>query len=97
MQITHWPRCTRCILPIAEDDAAGAVSTDPFVTYPICQSAWWMNCGKMADWIWMPFGVVIGFSRRMGVLNWGGDRRRQAAVLGMSVGHPIVTNGDFVV
>jgi len=18
----------------------------------------WVNCGKMADWIWMPFGMV---------------------------------------
>ena len=21
-------------------------------------SVWWMNCGKTADWIWMPFGVM---------------------------------------
>jgi len=32
----------------------------------------------------------------MGVLNFGGDRRREGAVLGMNVGRPIVTNGDFV-
>jgi len=26
----------------------------------------------------------------------GGDRRREGAVLGVNVGHPIVINGDFV-
>jgi len=25
----------------------------------------------------------------------GGDRRREGAVLGVNLGHPIVTNGDF--
>jgi len=25
-----------------------------------CQSVRWVNCGKTADWIWMPFGVVSG-------------------------------------
>jgi len=28
-----------------------------------------MNCGKAADWIWMPFGVVNGVARWMGVLD----------------------------
>ena len=23
-------------------------------------SVWCVNCGKMADWIWMPFGVMSG-------------------------------------
>jgi len=32
----------------------------------------------------------------MDVLDWGGDRRREAAVLGVNFGRPIVTNGDFV-
>jgi len=27
------------------------------------------NCGKMADWIWMPFGVMSGFGQGMGVLD----------------------------
>jgi len=30
----------------------------------------------MADWIRMPFGVVSGVGRGMGVLTIGGDRRR---------------------
>ena len=32
----------------------------------------------------------------MGVLEWDGDRRREGVVLGVNVGHPIVTNGNFV-
>jgi len=43
----------------------------------------------------MPFGVVSAVSRGMGVLNGGGDRRREGAVLGINVGHPIVTSGTL--
>jgi len=53
-------------------------------------------CGKTADWIQMPFGVVNGVSRGMGVLDGGDDRRREGAVLRVSLGRPIVTNGVFV-
>jgi len=31
-----------------------------------------------------------------GVLDGGGYRRREGAVLGVNLGHPTVTNGDFV-
>jgi len=41
----------------------------------------------------MPFRVVSGVSRGMGVLDGAGDRRREWAVLGVNVGHPIVTSG----
>jgi len=44
----------------------------------------------------MPFGVVSGVSRTMGVLDWGGDRRRGRAVLEVNVRYPIVTDGDLV-
>jgi len=44
----------------------------------------------------MPFGVVSGVGREMGVLDGCGDRRREGAVLGVNVGRSIVTNGDFV-
>jgi len=43
----------------------------------------------------MPFGVVRGVGRGMGVLDGGGDRRREGAVLGVNLGRPIVTNGSF--
>jgi len=44
----------------------------------------------------MPFGVVSGIGRGMGVLDGGGDRRREGTVLGVNLGRPIVTNGVFV-
>jgi len=34
------------------------------------------ECGKTADWIWMPFGVVSRACRGMGVLDRGGDHQR---------------------
>ena len=36
----------------------------------------------MAEWIRMPFGLVSGVSRGMGVLDRGGDHRGEWAVLG---------------
>jgi len=33
-----------------------------------------MYCGKTADWIGMPFGVVSGIGRGMSVLDGSGDR-----------------------
>jgi len=51
------------------------------VVSPICLSAH-VNCGKTADWIRMPFGVVSGVGLGMGVLDFGGDRRRGGAVWG---------------
>ena len=34
-----------------------------------------MSCGKTADWIRMPFGVMRGVGQMTGVLDGGGDRR----------------------
>jgi len=46
----------------------------------ICQSFGWsvckVYCGKTADWIRMPFGMVSGVSQRMGVLVGNGYHRR---------------------
>jgi len=36
-----------------------------------------MYCGKTADWMRMPFGVVSGVGIGMGVLDFGGYRRRE--------------------
>jgi len=33
-----------------------------------------VSCGEIADWNRMPFGVVRGVGRGMGVLDKGGDR-----------------------
>jgi len=47
----------------------------------ICRSSH-VNCGDTGDWIWMPFGVVSGVGLGMGVLDFGGDCRREKAVWG---------------
>jgi len=39
---------------------------------------------------------VCGVRRGMGVLDGGGDCRREGAVLGVNAGHSIVTNEDLV-
>jgi len=39
---------------------------------------------------------VSGVGRGIGVLNGGGYRQREGAVLGMKLGYPIVTHGAFV-
>jgi len=41
-----------------------------------------VNCGKTAEWIRMPFWVVSGVGREIGVLDGSGDRRREGAVWG---------------
>jgi len=53
-------------------------------------------CQKMADWIWIPFGMVSGVGRRMGVLDSVVIVKGEVAVLGVNLGHPTVTSGDFV-
>ena len=44
----------------------------------------------------MPFGVVREVGRGMGVLDFGGDRRRGRGSFGVNVERPIVNNGEFV-
>jgi len=66
------------------------------VANPMCRSVHRVYCGKTADWISMPFGVVSGVGRRMGVLDVGGDCQRERGGFGVNVGHPIATIGDFV-
>jgi len=39
-------------------------------------------CGKMADWIRMPFGMVSGVGWGMGVFDGGGDFRRGSGSFG---------------
>jgi len=39
-------------------------------------------CGKTVDWIWIPFGVVSGIGRGMGVLDRRSDRRRARGSFG---------------
>ena len=44
----------------------------------------------------MPFGMLSGIGLGMGVLDFGGDRRRGRGSLGVNLRRPIITNGDFV-
>jgi len=44
----------------------------------------------------MPFRVVRGVGRGMGVLDFDGDRQKERSILGVNLRRPIVTNGDFV-
>jgi len=48
---------------------------------PICRSAD-VSSGDTGDWIRMPFGVMSGVGLGMGVLDFGGDRRRRRGRLG---------------
>jgi len=44
----------------------------------------------------MPFGVVSRVGRGMGALDWVKIAQEKGAILRVNMGHPIVTNGDFV-
>ena len=43
-----------------------------------------VSSGNTVDWIRMPFGVVSGVGLGMGVLDFGGDRRRGRGSLGVN-------------
>jgi len=47
-----------------------------------CRSVRKVHCGKTADWIRMPFGMVSWVGRALGVLDGGGDHQKGRAVLG---------------
>jgi len=57
-------------------------SPSPSVGLSACRSVQKVYCGKTADWIRMPFGVVNGVGREIGALDRGDDRRREWASLG---------------
>jgi len=70
------------------------LSPRPFVGLCVCVRK--VYCGRTADWIQMPFGVLSWVIRGMGVLDGGIDRQRGMGRFGDKLGLPIVTNGDFV-
>jgi len=45
------------------------LSSLPSVGLSVGLSVRKVYCGKTADWIWMPFGMVSGIGRGMGVLD----------------------------
>jgi len=62
----------------------------------VCVFVQIVYCGKMANWIWLPFGMVSGVGRGMGVLDGGGERRRGRDSFGVNLVCPIVINGDLL-
>ena len=52
------------------------------VSLSVCLSVRKVYCGKMAERIRMPFQVVSGVGRGMGVLDGSGDRRRERGSFG---------------
>ena len=58
-----------------------------------------MRCGKTADRIWMPFGMVGGTALGMRHVVGFGDWSREEVIFffwgGANLGCAIVTNGDF--
>jgi len=52
----------------------------------VCASVRKVSCGKMTDWIGVPFGVVRGVGRGMGVLDFDGDRQRRRDSFGGECG-----------
>ena len=44
----------------------------------------------------MPFRIMSGVGRGIGVLDGCGYLQRGRAVLGVNLGRPVVTNGDVV-
>jgi len=67
----------------------------PNIHVPICRSAK-VYCGKMDDWIRMPFRVVRGVGQGTGVLDGVVIIEGEKAVLEVNLGRPIVTSGAFV-
>ena len=59
------------------------------------QSVRKVYCDKTAEQTRMPFGVMSGVGRGMGVLDGLVIVGGQGALLGVDLGRPIVTNEDF--
>jgi len=60
----------------------------------VCVLVQKVYCGKMADWIWIPFRVVSGVSRGMGVLDGVHVPQRERGGFGGRF-VPIGLNGIF--
>jgi len=62
-----------------------------------CLSVRKVYCGETADWTRMPFGVVSGVGRGMGVFDGVVIVEEEGAVLGVvNLGPPTGYNGNFV-
>jgi len=75
--------------------SSGALMSRTCRLVHMCVCVWKVYCGKTADWIRMPFGLVSGIGLGMDILDFGGDSRRGRGSLGVNLGRPIVTSGSF--
>ena len=76
--------------------SANGVDLSPIPSVGPSVSVQKVYCGKMDEWIRMPFGIVRGVGRVMGVLDGGGNRQIERGSIGVNLGRPIISNGDFV-
>jgi len=59
-------------------------------------SVWKVYCGKMAHWIQMPFVMVSGVGRGMGVLNGVGYHRIGRGSFGVEFWAPLYPKGNLL-
>ena len=55
-----------------------------------------VHCGKMADQIWMPFGITDQTGPGMRHVVGFGDRSTGRGTFGANLGHAIVANGNLL-
>ena len=72
------------------------LSPIPSVGRSVCVCVRKVYCGKIDDWIRMPFGMVEWGRSRDGCIRSGGNRRRRRGSFRVNLGCPIATNRDFI-
>ena len=73
------------------------LSRERSVGRSVCQLVCPVHCGKTADRIRMPFGVIGRTGPGMRQIVGFGDRSTEGVLLGANLGCAIVTHGDFTV
>ena len=96
----HHPKylCHVVIRPRRSRSAAACSrQTFPWISVgaSVCASVCPVHCGKTADRIRMPFGIIGRTGPEMRQVVWFGIGPRKRVLLGANLGRAIVTNGDF--
>ena len=73
------------------DDLSVGASVGPSVRASVCP----VHCGKTADRIRMPFGVICRTGPGMRQVVGFGDRSTEMGTFGVNLGRAILTNWDF--